>query len=228
MASGRWMEIVDSLPIELSVEEVKDRLRTLHENVVQRLLNVAKPLISPKATYRVCYIEEKYEDAIVISRTRLTSRVLRKNLDEVGRVFPYIVTIGKGLEEKADHCTDLLEKYYLDTIGNIALMKARKQLENHLCSKFAVSSLSSMGPGSLQDWPIDEQRPLFSILQGAKEAIGLTLTESLLMIPRKSVSGIYFPTDVTFYSCQLCSRERCEGRKAAYDETLARDYGILE
>ena len=222
------MEILDSLPVELSVEEVKDRLRAIDQGLVQNLLAVAKPLISAKAVYQVCYIEEKYEDAIIIDGIRFTSRVLRKNLDKVERVFPYIVTIGKGLEEKADDCSDLLEKYYLDTLGNIALIKARKHLENHLRSKFAISGLSFMGPGSLQDWPLEEQRPLFSILKSAKETIGVKLTESLLMIPRKSVSGIYFPTELTFYSCQLCPRERCGGRKASYNEGLAKKYGILK
>jgi len=54
------------------------------------------------------------------------------------------------------------------------------------------------------------------------------LTESLLMIPRKSASGIYFPTEVSFSSCQLCPRERCDNRKAGYDEAKARQYGILK
>jgi hypothetical protein len=222
------MEILDSLPVELSVEEVKDRLRAIDQGLLQNLLAVAKRLISAKAVYRVCYIDEKYEDAIIIDGTRFTSRVVRRNLDKVGRVFPYIVTIGKALEEKADDCSDLLEKYYLDTLGNIALIKARKNLEDHLRSRFAISGLSFMGPGSLEDWPLEEQRPLFSIFKSTKEAIGVKLTESLLMIPRKSVSGIYFPTEVTFYSCQLCQRQRCEGRKASYNKDLAKEYGILK
>jgi hypothetical protein len=222
------MEILDALPVELSVEEVKDRLRAFDQGLLQNLLAVANRLISAKAVYRVCYIDEKYEDAIIIDGTRFTSRVVRRNLDKVGRVFPYLVTIGKALEEKADDCSDLLEKYYLDTLGNIALIKARKNLEDHLRSRFAISGLSFMGPGSLEDWPLEEQRPLFSIFKNAKEAIGVKLTESLLMIPRKSVSGIYFPTEVTFYSCQLCQRQCCEGRKASYNKDLAKEYGILK
>ena len=222
------MEILDSLPVELSVEEVKDRLQGIDRHLVQTLLNFANPLISSKAVYQVSYIDQKYDDAIIIDGIRFTSRVLRKNLDKVGRVFPYIVTIGKGLEEKADDCSDLLEKYCLDTLGNMALIKARKHLENHLRSRFAISGLSFMGPGSLQDWPLEEQRPLFSILKSAKKTIGVKLTESLLMLPKKSVSGIYFPTELTFYSCQLCPRERCEGRKASYNEGLAKEYGVLE
>ena len=48
------------------------------------------------------------------------------------------------------------------------------------------------------------------------------------MIPRKSISGLYFPTEVTFFSCQLCERERCQGRKAPFDEGLKQKYGLSE
>jgi len=52
------------------------------------------------------------------------------------------------------------------------------------------------------------------------------LNESLLMTPSKSLSGIYFPTEIPFYSCQLCPRKKCPSRKANYDERLAREYGV--
>jgi predicted transcriptional regulator len=85
-----------------------------------------------------------------------------------------------------------------------------------------------MSPGSLKDWPIEEQRALFAILGDVEGSIGVRLSESLVMIPSKSLSGIYFPTEVPFYSCQLCPRERCPSRRATYDESAARDYGIVK
>jgi hypothetical protein len=222
------MEKLEQISLGLDIGEVKGELRASDGVQIQTLLEVAKPLISAQAVYKVCYIEEKLEDAVIIDGIRLSSRVLRKNLEKVGRVFPYVITIGTRLEQKADASKDLLEKYYLDQIGNIALSKARKHLEDYLRSKFALDGLSYMSPGSLADWPIEEQQPLFSILKGAEVSMGVRLTESLLMIPRKSVSGIYFPTEVTFYSCQLCSRQHCEGRKARFNENLAKEYGILK
>jgi len=42
----------------------------------------------------------------------------------------------------------------------------------------------------------------------------------------KSVSGIYFPTETRFYNCQLCPRDTCMGRKAAYSSELAAAYGV--
>ena len=224
----RKMEKLEQISLGLDIGEVKNALRATDGVQIEAFLEVAKPLISAQAVYRVCYIEEKLEEAVIIDGIRFSSRILRRNLEKVGRVFPYVITIGSGLEQKADASKDLLEKYYLDQIGNIALSKARKHLEDCLRSKFALDGLSYMSPGSLADWPIQEQQPLFSILKGAEVSIGVRLTESLLMIPRKSVSGIYFPSEVTFYSCQLCPRQHCEGRKARFDANLAKEYGLLK
>ena len=225
------MENLEHIPVSLDLGEIK---RSLHMersgdwSQVQTLVELAQPLIKARAVYRVCYIEEKLEDALRIDGICLKSRVLRKNLEGVERVFPYVVTIGDKLETEARSCKDLLKQYYLDTIGNIALVTARRYLEDRFRSRYALDGMSSMSPGSLKDWPIEEQRPLFSILGDVEASIGVRLNQSLLMIPSKSLSGIYFPTEIAFYSCQLCPRKRCPSRKASYDETLAREYGILE
>ena len=46
-----------------------------------------------------------------------------------------------------------------------------------------------MNPGSLADWPMREQRPLFGLLGDTDAAIGVELMESYLMRPTKSVSA---------------------------------------
>jgi hypothetical protein len=194
--------------------------------MVQSLIDTATPLIRARVAFTVSYLDAKQEDAVVIAGTRFRSRVLRQNLDQAGRVFPFVITIGGALEAKADQCSDILDKYYLDEIGNMALRKARLLFEDYLRRTFALKKISCMAPGSLEDWPIQEQSALFSLLDGVEAALGVRLTDSLLMLPRKSVSGIYFPSEASFFSCQLCPRERCDSRKARYDEELARKYGI--
>jgi hypothetical protein len=220
------MTIFEITSLDLNLEDVKKRMRKGDWERVQTLLDAVKPLISARAAYDACYIDQREEGGVVIGGIRFVSQVLKKNLEKIGRVFPYVVTIGPGLEERSDVSADFLDRYYLDVIGNVAVTRARKAFEDHLRSKFALSGLSYMSPGSLQDWPIEEQAPLFSLLKEVEETLGVRLTESFLMIPRKSVSGIYFPTEVTFHSCQLCPRENCEGRRAPFDETLAREYGL--
>jgi len=225
------MELLENIPVDLDVGEVKRRLRLKGEEQserIQALIDVAVPLISARATYKVAYIDEKGADDVTIDGVRLKSLVLRKNLEELGRIFPYVVTLGHELEAKVADYPDMLEKYYLDTIGNVALTKARKYLEDGLRSKFALGGMSFMSPGSLKDWPIEEQQPLFSIIGDVEGTIGVRLSDSLLMIPRKSVSGLFFTTEINFQSCQLCPRERCEGRRARYDEGMAREYGLIE
>ena len=95
-----------------------------------------------------------------------------------------------------------------------------RALGHHLSTCYDLGRTATMAPGSLADWPIREQRPLFRILGDPLTAVGVELTDSFLMIPNKSVSGIRFPTEERFESCQLCPREGCPGRRAAYDPDL--------
>ncbi len=111
---------------------------------------------------------------------------------------------------------DLLKQYYLEEIANIALEQAADWLAAHLETRYGLGPLSNMSPGSLEDWPITEQAKLFSIFGDTEKLIGVRLTDSMLMVPRKSISGILFPSEEGFVACQLCERENCPGRKAAY------------
>jgi hypothetical protein len=218
------------IPVKLNLEHIRKRLHLRHESdrsYTQTLVSIAESLISAKAVYRDCFIEAKFEDTIYIEGIRLTSKVLRKNAENIERVFPCVITIGHKLEEAVRQGKDLLDRYCLDLVGNIALDAARRQIEDHLRSTYALDRLSYIGPGSLKDWPIENQKALFSTLGDVERHIGVRLLENCLMRPTKSLSGIYFPTEISFYTCQLCSRERCPGRRAPYDEGLAREYGIL-
>jgi hypothetical protein len=223
------MEIIRPIPVILDHREIKTRLRMGRRggwSQVLSLIERAQALIEAGAAYRVCYIEERLEDTIRIDGVYLRSKVLRRHLDQIERVFPFVLTIGGALQEEARACTDILEQYYLDSIGDAALASVRSYFEESLRSRYALSTLSSMSPGSLEDWSIENQERLFSILGDVERAIGVRLEKSLVMAPFKSISGIYFPTEIPFYSCQLCTRERCPSRMAEYNEQLARDYGI--
>jgi len=127
---------------------------------------------------------------------------------------------------QVDAQEDLVAKYYLDVIGNVAVSAARKSLEKSLQARYGLEGMSFMSPGSLEDWPLEEQRPLFDLFGDRQTPIGVSLNSSCLMIPAKSESGIYFPTEVPFYSCQLCDRKDCPGRKAAYDSKIKAGYDV--
>ncbi|MBL7126991.1 MAG: hypothetical protein ISS58_07330 [Dehalococcoidales bacterium] len=80
------------------------------------------------------------------------------------------------------------------------------------------------GSGAADVWPITQQKELFSIFGNVEDLIGVRLTDKYLMIPIKSVSGIFFQTKTTFITCQLCPREACIGRRAEYDLGLVGKY----
>jgi cobalamin-dependent methionine synthase I len=226
------MHIINNLQPEISTAEIRKRLH-LEKNTeewssVEKMIDQAAELIEPKAVYKLCYIDRKEDDAVITQEVRFQSRVLRKNLDDIQRMFPFVVTIGSRLEEKAKTCKDYLEQYYFEIIANVVLQDVIKGLRTALQDKYKMEKLSYMSVGSLEDWPISEQKQLFSLLGDVEAAIGVQLTSSMLMLPAKSESGIFFPSETTFLNCQLCPRQNCEGRKAAFDPKMARDYGLAD
>ena len=223
------MEVLDSIPFRLDVEAV---LKQLHQNkgnkyigaIVQELIEIVRPIAKPKAIYKVSYVENKNEASVYIDGVRFTSRVLRVNLDKVERVFPYVATCGRELDEIAVPSDDYMKYYCLDVIKEMTLRSAISYLTDYLTRNYALGQMSRMHPGSLEDWPITQQKNLFSIFGNVEDLVGVKLTESFLMIPIKSVSGICFPTEIRFESCQLCPREVCSERRAPYDPDLVRKY----
>ena len=221
------MEILNPIPVQVDLQAIKRSAPIRggdQELQVRSLIAAAQSVMIAKAVYRVSYLDSKAEDSVVIDGVPLRSKVLRKHLENVERVFPYVVTIGFGIEELEKATGDALERYYLDVIGNAAVVRARDYLKDRLSERYGLGGLSYLGPGQLKDWPLEEQKPLFSLLGDVESAVGVTLSESLLMIPRKSLSGIYFPTETSFFACQLCPREGCPSRKAKYSKELAQDY----
>ncbi len=198
---------------EISIESYKHL-----EYGPENLLDKALPLINPKAIFEVSYINERIDNKIKIGEKFFESRVLKEKLKDIERVFPYVCTCGDELEELQQNTDDYLEEYWLDVLKEMSLRVARNFLQKHIKDKFEIDQLSSMNPGSgnVKLWPIEQQESLFSLFGDVEQQVGVKLTDSYLMIPNKSVSGIFFPTEVKFQTCQLCTRKDCPGRKVPY------------
>jgi hypothetical protein len=225
--------VLEPIPFRIDEEQLRQKLRIKDRSdyisKLQRLVDEAQAIGKPKALYRAVFIESKMDDRVVINGTVFTSRVLRVNLDKVYRVFPFVATCGVELETWSSSTQDMLQKYWVDMIKEAALRMAIEYLEKHLIEKYRLVKISRMNPGSLPDWPLSEQQPLFAILGKGTESIGVQLTDHCLMIPIKSVSGIWFPTEESFESCRLCPREQCPGRRTPYDQGLYdRKYGKVK
>jgi len=187
---------------------------------INALAGVAQEIARPRALYGVAFINARSEDSVVVEGVKLTSRVLCVNLGEAHRVFPYVATCGMELEDWSRSLDDMLEMYWAGVIKEQALGAAVKSLNSHIQQHHNPGPSAVMNPGSLEDWPLKEQKQLFTLLGDPCRLAGVTLTESFLMVPSKSVSGIRFPTESGFQNCQLCERENCPGRRAQYDPEL--------
>jgi hypothetical protein len=223
------VKILDNIPVSLDTNQVLNKMNMRKksdstERDIQELLEAILPIARPKVCYMVCYIDKKGEDFIDIGQVTLTSRLLRDNLDKVERVFPYVATCGREADAIKVPSQEFVKALYLDQIKEMVLELAIQYLEDHLTTRYGLGQISDMEPGSLESWPIDQQKQLFSLFGNVEGLIGVKLSERCLMTPLKSVSGIYFPTEVKFESCQLCSRKRCSSRKAPYKPELARKY----
>jgi hypothetical protein len=117
----------------------------------------------------------------------------------------------------------MVEKFWIGEIQEMVLRSVLKTVLNHIEENYLPGLSSSMNPGSLIDWSIREQQKLFNLLGNPEEEIGIRLTESSLMIPAKSVSGIRFATENSFENCQVCPRSDCPSRSAPYDEEIHSD-----
>jgi len=223
------MEALNNIPIAFDTERILKMMRARSgaerfRKIVDELIEIAKPVARPKAIYGMCFIDSRDSDTVTIQGVKFTSHVMRINTEKIERVFPFIVTCGAELEKVSIPGDDALRVFCWDAVKTYAVYVASRYLSDYLKRRYALGEMSSMSPGSLSSWPIQQQKELFSIFGDVEKLIGVRLTEDFLMYPIKSVSGIYFSTDVKFESCQLCPRERCTGRRAPYDPELVKKY----
>jgi hypothetical protein len=186
------------------------------------LIDQAREVARPKALYAEAFVEGRGDDTIRIDGITFTSRMLRRKLDMVERVFPYVATCGHELDGVALPAGDVLVQFWWDAIKAEILSAARAHLLAHLTDRFRLGLTVRMSPGSgdTDVWPIEQQPLLFALLGGVTPFIGVALTESCLMIPNKTVSGLLFATEEVFQTCQVCHRDVCPNRRAPFDAAV--------
>jgi hypothetical protein len=222
------MELLQDIPFSLDADLLMKELRirpgTGSAEAFDELLARVTEVGRPKALYRVSYIDEKGDDSVVVDGVRFTSRALRRNLDQVEKVFPYVATCGTEADALTTPDGDMTQSLWLWTIKEALLRAARDHLDEHLAARHRLTRTAAMHPGSgdADVWPIEQQAPLFSVLGDVEALTGIRLTDSMLMVPTMSVSGIVFATEHDFATCQVCHREDCPRRSAPFDEAVWR------
>lgn len=208
------MEKIEKMPIEINPEAVliemgysaKD-LRSPSEEIKEsveedrketiELLNEVKEEICPRGIKDDFEAEIKGGQLILWQsgkeKARFNSSFLVNHIRE-GKVSLFIVTIGEELEQKAKEYKKKGDKWkerILDALGS----EAAEQTANYvhrLIEKERGMKLVRYSPGygeaKGQDWSIQDQKIIFSLLRPRE--IDITLTKSCMMLPRKSISAI--------------------------------------
>jgi hypothetical protein len=223
--------ILDQIPFTLDLPTLFTHLHippgSSHADELQQLAEAAQVIARPKAVMKPVVVEDRTDDAVSLEGITFKSRVLSKNLESSHIVYPYLVTCGMELQQWADGIDDMLANFWAEGIKELALGAAMQALDAYMRQELELGPTASMNPGSLEDWPITEQRPFFAMMRDLQPACGVELTDSMLMVPTKSVSGLFFATEAGYYNCQLCPRQGCPNRRAPYDEMLySAKYGI--
>lgn len=218
--------VLEDIPFNIDLIKLKEDLMVNNpedEKIFIKMVTEVERIAYPRAIYREVSITERGKDYVEVDGLKLNSRILSKNIT-ASLAFVYVITTGSELEKWAEGISGILESYWAEEIQKILLNDVVNYVYELLDDFFDAENSSELNPGSLDDWPIEEQRKIFSILADAEEKIGVRLTDSFLMLPAKSISGIKFPTKSPFNNCQLCQRRNCPTRRASFVQKLLLDY----
>lgn len=158
------------------------------QKLLSDCINEAKDIL----TYKVCYRELPVSvsgDVCDFGAFRAQSQNLAKNLDGCRRIILFGATVGVGIDR-------LIAKYSrLSPARALMLQAIGAERIEALCDAFCediqntlkVALKPRFSPG-YGDLLLDTQKDIFALLDCSKQ-IGLTLNDSLLMSPSKSVTA---------------------------------------
>ncbi len=179
------------LSMGYSVESIPNGLEAMLKTLYPQFLKVISPecgFILP-ANNKTKFVGS----GIVLGDIEFnTGKKIASRLKDIERSVLFLVTIGNGIDswiQKLVDEDDIHSAYLVDVIASEYIEKLSEWTEAKIKSivgnGFGYSN--RYGPGYC-DWDLAEQDKLFSFLP--KDFCGVTLSESSMMKPRKSLSGI--------------------------------------
>lgn len=135
----------------------------------------------------------------------------------------FVTTAGAGMTTWTQTLMaerDMLRAYFVDALGSEIADKTADWIEAEIVAwadEHGLRTSNRYSPGYC-DWNVSEQHRLFSLLP--PDFCGIRLTESALMQPEKSVSGIIGiggRVKRVDYACNICEMEHCFRRRVRPD-----------
>ena len=136
-------------------------------------------------------------------------------LKKASSIAIFICTAGEVISSKSKELMskgDLLEGYIVDVIGSVMVEKAMDLIQAKLTDNQQAVGLNvtnRYSPGYCE-WNVGEQQHLFALMPD--KYCGVTLNNSSLMSPVKSVSGFMgIGANIKYkkYNCEMCTQQNC-------------------
>ncbi len=185
----------------LSKPSVSEILRYLHTNaedaqslaLIDECIGEISGKLTPRAVYREYDIGKKRDGSLELGFCSVISKDLAKALDGCGSIVLFAATLGSEADRLLLRYTKTspARALVLDAVLSERIEALCDMLETEITMGKGSRPRFSAGYGDL---PIELQKDIFCALDCEKH-IGLTLTESLLMSPTKSVTAIIGITD---------------------------------
>ena len=188
-----------------------------YDSLIDDCIRESEPLL----TYRLCYtvLPVNTDGSIMIGNERVASQTIGKAIRDSKQVILFAATVGAPFDR-------LIARYSRVEPSKALILQAigAERVES-LCDAFCSqmnTDLRDVGkcltrrvsPG-YGDIPLSLQKEIFAVLDCPRK-IGLTLDQSLLMSPSKSVTAIAGITDECEEQadkCAACNKTDCAYRK---------------
>lgn len=168
-------------------------------------------------SYRVCYREITLTDFYGYCLEAKTSKDLRAHLHGCEKAVLFCATVGLDIDRKilGYGAVSPAKGVLAQAIGAERIESLCNAFYRDLQKEYPQNSLTDRYSAGYGDFPLTAQRGIFALLNCAKR-IGVTLTESLLMSPTKSVSAIIGikrerteENSACKKNCAACGKEDC-------------------
>ena len=186
---------------------------------IENLIDQCLLLISDKLTYKVCYGNFPLyfsDDEINLSFTNVKSEKLMANLVGCKSFILFAATIGLEIDRLISLYgkTSPARGHMLQAIGAERIEGLCNSFNQYIAEEYGYTK-PRFSPG-YGDLPLEIQKDFFRVLEPSRR-IGLTLNESMLMTPSKSVTAIIGISDTECenkkQNCNGCTKTNCSYRR---------------
>ena len=215
---------LSSIEIKISLSKViiamgygKENIPNGLEEVLQELYTKFNEVISPECGFIIPEPNSanQFGSGIILNDTTFnTGSKIASRLKNIEGCVLFVITIGEQIDSWIHSLVDeddIYSAYLVDLIASEYVEKLSDWIESKIKLQLGsgVGVSNRYGPGYC-NWDLAEQVKLFSFFPN--DFCGITLSESSMMQPRKSISGIVgfgksvFPMELP---CDVCTDYNC-------------------